>query len=80
MKGWNEYFNNKLNEDQQEETQNEIYASELGLNGCKIEGASIIENGIKLDIRDSSSLLGWCNITVKNGKLNIDTEFVDENI
>jgi len=85
MKGWNEYFNNKLNEeddwdeDEEEEveeaSQGEKYAIELGLLNCEIMGATIMDNGIKLNIRNDRLITGFCEITVKNGKIDIYTKF-----
>jgi len=82
MKGWNEYFSekNKVNEELQHELgSDEIYASDLGLLNCKIVGATIMGNGIKLDVRDSSSQLGFSEITIKNGKIDISTRFYNQN-
>ena len=78
MKGWNEYF--KINENIQEESPTEITASELGLMDCKIIGVSVSQDGknIQLQIRDNSSLLGYSNISIKDGKIVIYTKFMDE--
>lgn len=77
MKNWKDYL--KMNEDVQEEEEHGSYYdySEPGSNlrGCKIIGFHKINDGVKLDIRDSAGLLGWCIITVKNGQLDINTEF-----
>lgn len=78
FKNFEEYF--KLNEELQHQLRSdEEYAQELGLLDCKIIGATVINNGIKFGIMDNSSLLGYTEITIKNGKIDIHTEFVEEN-